>query len=260
MRRRWFESSTLSHDLLLNLNCFDNRAIVFLTQRDSPAQRRRLPTSTAEQQVRLVLVIAEFEARDSFQGKRRRYAVIGGADAALADAKRQGRRPAPEIAIERIVLFLQRAVARLEAMLQASGPVLAEAIVETAQEGVVSGIRPQRRVAAQITLANRPAPRAVRGQSERVIRLTPLPVLDAVAGFGIERNPRTRLEVEVGVNVRERSLVRARFEAPIGVNGPLEQVLDPVLSFGLQRVSQAEPKNVLAVDGINRIVVWKIDR
>src|SRR5207302_2818349 len=94
---------------------------------DSPARRRRLPTSTAEQQVRLVLVIAESEARDSFQGKRHRYAVIGRADAALADAKRQGCRPAPEIAIERIVLFLQRAVARLEAMLQASGPVLAEA-------------------------------------------------------------------------------------------------------------------------------------
>jgi len=32
MRRRWFEGSTLSHDLLLNLNCFDNRDMVFLTQ------------------------------------------------------------------------------------------------------------------------------------------------------------------------------------------------------------------------------------
>src|SRR5207248_5374964 len=118
--------------------------------------------STAEQQVRLVLVIAEFEARDSFQGKRHCYPVIGRADAALADAKRQGRRPAPKIAIERIVLFFQRAVARLETMLQASGPVLAEAIVETAENGVVSGIRSQRRVTAQVAMANRPTPGAVR--------------------------------------------------------------------------------------------------
>src|SRR5437870_1116505 len=74
---------------------------------------------TAQQQRWLVPVVAEFEARNRFQRERQRRAVIVPADAVLADAERQRRGPTPEIAIDRVVLFLQRPVARFEAMLQA---------------------------------------------------------------------------------------------------------------------------------------------
>src|SRR5438552_14262593 len=125
----------------------------------SPAAFR---LSTAQQQSRLVPIVAGFEARNGFQGKGHCHAVIGRADAVFADAKGQGRRPTPEIPIDRVVLFFQRAIARLEAMLEAPGPIFAETIVEAAEDGVVSGVGPQGRIAAQIAMAERPTPGAVR--------------------------------------------------------------------------------------------------
>src|SRR5439155_27306186 len=132
------------------------------------------------------------------------------ADAAVAHAEGQSRRPAAKIAVERVVLLFQRAVTRLEAMLQPSGPVFAEPKVKATQEGVVSRVRSQRRIAAQVTMAGRPAPCAVRGKCQRVVRFAPLPVVEVVARLGIQGDPGARLEIEVGINVGEGPLSGAR--------------------------------------------------
>ena len=93
-----------------------------------------------------------------------------------------------------------------------------------------------------------------------MVGFAPLPSLDAVARLGIQRDPGTRLEVEVGVNVGECPLVRTGFDAPVGINGPVEHVVHTAFPFGLQFVSQAQAQHVLAVHGIDRVVIGEIDR
>src|SRR5439155_14545481 len=99
------------------------------------------------------------------------------ADAAVAHTEGQGRRPAPKIAVKRVVLLFQGAVARFEAMRQPRRPIFAYAEVKAAQERVVSRVRSQRRIAPQVTMATRPTPRAVRREHECVVRFAPLPVV-----------------------------------------------------------------------------------
>src|SRR6185369_11690961 len=158
---------------------------------------------------------------------------------AVAHAKGQRRRPAPKIAVERVVLFFQCAVTRLETMRQARRPVLVETKVKGAQEGVVPRVRPQRRIAPQVTMATRPTPGAVRGERQRVVRLAPLSVVQIVTRLGVYGKPGARLEIEVRINVGEGPLAWPRIESPIRVNGPVQEVFLAGLSFGLQFVSQA---------------------
>src|SRR6266568_7758243 len=107
---------------------------------------------TAEQECRFVPVVAELEPRNGFEREGHRHPVIRLADAAVAHTEGQGRRPAPKIAVKRVVLLFQGAVARFEAMRQPRRPIFAYAEVKAAQEGVVSRVRSQRRIAPQVTM------------------------------------------------------------------------------------------------------------
>jgi hypothetical protein len=44
-------------------------------------------------------------------------------------------------------------------------------------------------------------------------------------------------------------------ETPVAVDVPIQEVLDAAIAFGLELVAQAESHHVLAVDGINTIVI-----
>src|SRR6266516_2855558 len=144
---------------------------------------------TAEQERRFVPVVAELEARNGFERESYRHPVIRRADAAVAHAEGQPRRPAPKIAVECVILLFQRAVPRLEAMQQPRRPVFAETKVKAAQDGIVPRVPPQRRIAPQVTMACRPTPRAVWRERQRVVRLAPLPVIQPVARLGIDCEP-----------------------------------------------------------------------
>src|ERR1039458_8352358 len=94
--------------------------------------------------------------------------------------------------------------------------------------------------------------------------------VDGVAQLRIKHDPRARLEREVGVKIAERlllaerfveiDLVLARCEPPIQQHVPIEQIVELSVALGLERITQAETNHVLAVNGINVVVIGKLNR
>src|SRR5438132_316332 len=65
---------------------------------------------------------------------------------------------------------------------------------------------------------------------------------------------------EIGVKVGEGALVVARLQTPIGVEVPIDEVNDLTVAFGLEFIVETKPNDVLAVDGIDRVIIRIFDR
>src|SRR5688500_12446006 len=112
----------------------------------------------AEQETVFVLVVSQPEAREGLQLKGKGHREIIRARAMIAETKGQRASPVSKIAIHRVILFLERAVARFEVVRQPHAPVLVEFIIEAAEKSVVVGVRPELRTAPKITMSAAPAP------------------------------------------------------------------------------------------------------
>src|SRR5690606_3889717 len=84
------------------------------------------------------------------EGECHRKLAIPLARLAQAESERAG--PAPEIAVNRIVLLLQHPVASFEMVAHARAPVLVEPVVEAVEKSVVIRIRTILRPAAEVTV------------------------------------------------------------------------------------------------------------
>src|SRR6185369_14927226 len=87
--------------------------------------------------------------------------------AVVADAEGQGRRPAPQITIDGVILFLKNSIARLEVVRDARRPVLVHAAKYAAGDKIIAEAI-SRRVVAEISMSNRPTPSVV-GFNRRVV-------------------------------------------------------------------------------------------
>ena len=145
-------------------------------------------------------------------------------------------------------------------MLGAQPPVVVQPVKNGAGDEIVAGVQES---AAQIPVADAPAPPFVRREGELMERQVQLAVVDVVTQLGFERNPRTRPEREVGIKVVERLLAAAGFrwpEPPVQQDVPIQQRVELAGALGLKRVAQAETDDIFAVNGINVVVIGKLDR
>ena len=105
-----------------------------------------------------IRVVVKAESRESFQLKRKSYREIVRADAMLTHAEGERAGPTAEVAVKGVILFFQNAVARLEMVRDARGPVLVEFVIKAVENGVVIRFQPKGWTASKIMVAHPPAP------------------------------------------------------------------------------------------------------
>ena len=88
----------------------------------------------------------------------------------------------------------------------------------------------------------------------------PEAVLDVIARLGTQGEPGAGLEGEVRIKVGESALLGIGLQTPVGVEAPVDEIHDLALAFGLESVVQPQAHDVLAVNGVNRVVVREINR
>ena len=169
--------------------------------------------------------------------------------------ERQGARPTAQVTVERVKLLLQAAILRIERVRGAQAPVVVHQEKHCARDEIVATAQ---KSAVQIPVADAPTPPFVWCECELVGRHVQLAIVNVVAQPGIERNPCTRAEREVGIKVIERLLTGLRPEPPVQHDVPIDQIIELTVAFGLKCVAQAEANHVLAVNGVNVIVVGKL--
>src|SRR5208282_6822385 len=142
-------------------------------------------------------------------------------------------------------------------------PVVVHAVKKRAGDVIVA-LRKPIKSAAQIPVAESPTPAFIRREGELMKREIQFANVDVVAHLGVQREPRARLDREVGVKIAERLLQAERFveigeigwilarrEPPVQQHVPIEQIVELSVAPGLERVAQAEANHVLAVNRIN---------
>jgi len=203
------------------------------------------------------------ERESEGHGKVRRAVAV------VNDTEGQRAGPAPQVAIDRIILFLQAAVLGVEIVHRAQPPVVIQPVKKRAGDEIVALCKPIKS-AAQIPVADAPAPSFVGRQRELMKGQVQIAAVDVVTQLRFERNPRARTKDEVGIKIAERLLpaerfveivmIAARGEPPIQRHVPIKQIVELAVAFGLERVAQAETNHILAVYGINVVIVGKLNR
>ena len=111
--------------------------------------------------------------------------------------------------------------------------------------------------AAQIPVADAPAPAVVGREGQLLERHVEVAAVEVVARLGFRREPGARLEGERGVKVVQGGLAGLGIEPPVELQIPVHQLVQLAVALGLERVAQAEADDVLRVHGINVVVVGK---
>ena len=189
--------------------------------------------------------------------------------AIVNDAESQCAGPAPQVAIDRVKLLLQAAVLGVEIVPHANPPVVIQPVKKRAGDEIVA-LGKSIKSAAQIPVADAPAPSFAGRQRELMKGQVQIAAVDVVTQLRFERNPGARAKDEVGIKIAERLLLAERFveivlivargEPPIQRHVPIEQIVELAVAFGLERVAQAETNHILAVNGINVVVIGKLNR
>src|SRR5436190_1497220 len=127
-------------------------------------------------------------------------------------------------------------------------------------KGVVAGIGAAARKTFEITMAELPGPDVVWRKREQVIGFAQEAVIHVIADFGTEGEPTEGPDIHVRIDFRKRVLAVGAIKPPIGVDGPIQQVVDALTSpLRLDFVAQAEADDVLSIDGIDGVVIGKFD-
>src|SRR5208282_3912752 len=132
------------------------------------------------------------------------------AGAVVHHPESQGAGPTPQVAVEGVKLVLQNAVLRVEIVGGAKAPVVVHAVKKRAGDVIVA-LRKPIKSAAQIPVAESPTPAFIRREGELMKREIQFANVDVVAHLGVQREPRARLDREVGVKIAERLLQAERF-------------------------------------------------
>ena len=143
-------------------------------------------------------VVADAGFRRGLEREGEGHREIRRAGAVVNHPERQRAGPAPQVAIDRVILFLQTAVRGVEIVPRAETPVVIQPVKKRAGDEIV-GLRKPVKSAAQIPVAKAPAPAFIRREGELIKRQIQMAAVDGVTQLRIPRDPRARLEREVGV-------------------------------------------------------------
>src|SRR5436305_1570653 len=177
-----------------------------------------------------------------------------------AEGERRG--PASHIAIEGIALFLHATLAQVIALVSAKSPVLVKFVQKTVENQIVALAKSggdRSKIIAQIIMGDGPAPEIARLDRQGMKGQGEITVRDIITDQRLECEPRARAQDQIRKDVRKSGLVALRANPPIRVEVPVRYVNDLAPPLGLEFVMQAGTKDVLTVNGVNGIVIGKID-
>ena len=133
-----------------------------------------------EQVVRLGGVVADVGFRRGLEREGEGDGEIFGAVAVVNHPEGQRAGPAPQVAIDRVILFLQSAVRGVEIVPRAQTPVVIHPVKHGAGDEIV-GLRKSIKAAAQIPVAESPAPAFIRREGQLMKRQIQIAAVDGVA-------------------------------------------------------------------------------
>src|ERR1017187_4313646 len=168
------------------------------------------PNLLPDEVIRAGGVVADASFRRGLEREGEGHREICRAGAIVNHPESQRAGPTPHIAIDRVILFLQTAVRGVEIVPRAETPVVIQPVKKRAGDEIVA-LRKSIKSAAQIPVAESPAPAFIRREGELMKRQIQIAAVDGVAQLRIKHDPRARLEREVGVKIAERLLLAERF-------------------------------------------------
>src|SRR5450755_4953157 len=115
-------------------------------------------------------VIAHMSVWRRFEREAESDGVIHRAGEVVNHAKRERARPAPQVAVKRVVLLLQTSVLRVEIVRRTQTPVVVHAVKQRAGDEIFATDPHRGKVVVQIPMAESPTPLFVRREGELMER------------------------------------------------------------------------------------------